>query len=307
MTFILGILAGLVMPAQTSINTRLRKSLGTPFRASLVNFAVGLVFLVLLSFVMGDGLFPVNKLSGLPWWMFLGGFCGVSVLTANLLLFPVLGATQTVVFPVFGQILMGLLIDTFGWFRAAEVPMTAWRAIGAVLVFLGVVLVAVEGKKGNEEPSAGEPAASPATIWACRAIGVAVGMLGSVQVSVNGQLGVELGSYVHSSMVNFIVGTVLLALICLFLHRRAPAASGKGPWWMWVGGLLGGAFVLFNVYLQHKLGTGMTVILNLTGLTAGGLLIDQTGILESPKKPVSFQKVLGVLIMLAGAAMIRLL
>ena len=63
----------------------------------------------------------------------------------------------------------------------------------------------------------------------------------------------------------------------------------------------------FNVYLQHLLGTGLTVILNLIGLTAGGMFVDKTGVLESPKKTVTLQRVLGVLVMLGGAAMIRLL
>ncbi|MBQ5580528.1 MAG: DMT family transporter, partial [Clostridia bacterium] len=69
----------------------------------------------------------------------------------------------------------------------------------------------------------------------------------------------------------------------------------------------GGGFVMFNVYLQHLLGTGLTVILNLIGLTAGGMFVDKTGVLESPKKTVTLQRVLGVLVMLGGAAMIRLL
>ena len=123
MAFLYGILAGFVMPLQTSINTRLRRSLGTPFRASGVNFFVGLCFLIVLSFILGGGL-PFGELRGLPLWMYLGGFCGVTVLTGNLLLFPILGATQTIVFPLFGQIVMGILIDTFGWFRGDVVPLT---------------------------------------------------------------------------------------------------------------------------------------------------------------------------------------
>lgn len=304
MSFILGILTGFVMPLQTSINTRLRRSLGTPFRASGVNFFVGLCFLVVLSFLMGDGLIPFRKLAGQPLWMFLGGFCGVTVLTGNLLLFPVLGATQTIVFPLFGQIVMGLLIDTFGWFRGDIVPLTLWRVIGAALVFAGVVIVAVSGKEKDAVADTSRP---ESVLWGYRLFGVAFGTLGAVQTAVNGQLGAFLDSPVQSSMMNFLVGTTLLALICLFGHRKAPKPSAKGPWWMWVGGVLGGGFVMFNVYLQHLLGTGLTVVLNLTGLTAGGLLVDKTGVLESPKKPVTAGRVLGVLIMLGGAIMIRLL
>lgn len=303
MLFLYGILAGLVMPAQTSINTRLRKSLGSSFRASLGNFTVGLIFLIILSYIIGDGIPLPSDLKGLPWWLFLGGFCGVTVLTGNLYLFPVLGATQTVVFPVFGQIVMGLLIDTFGWFRVTEVPMTLWRALGAALVFVGVVIVALGGRE-KEEQGSGK---SASTLMLYRLFGVFIGSLGAVQTSVNGHLGVELGSNVQSSMVNFFVGTLLLALICLIRHSREPSGTFKGPFWMWLGGILGGAFVLFNVYLQHQLGTGMTVILNLIGLTGGGLIIDKTGILQSPKRDVPLQKIIGVLIMLAGAAMIRLL
>ncbi|MBR5753343.1 MAG: DMT family transporter, partial [Clostridia bacterium] len=108
MTFILGVLAGFVMPAQTSINTRLRKALQSPFRASCVNFLVGLTFIVLISFVLGDGLIPLSAFREVPVWMLLAGLCGVMVLTCNLLLFPVLGSVQTVIFPVFGQITAGV-------------------------------------------------------------------------------------------------------------------------------------------------------------------------------------------------------
>lgn len=304
MTFFLGILAGLVMPMQTSINTRLRKSLGTPFRASLGNFTVGLVFLILLSFLMGDRPPLPGDFTGLPWWLFIGGIGGVMVLTGNLLLFPVLGATQTVVFPVFGQIVMGLLIDTFGWFRVTQVPMTLWRGLGAAVVFAGVLLVALGGREKDEQQGSGK---SQATLMAYRLFGIFVGSLGAIQTSVNGQLGVALHSTVQSSIVNFVVGVALLAVICLVRHPKEPSGTFRGPAWMWLGGILGGAFVLFNVYLQHQLGTGMTMILNLTGLSAGGLLIDRTGILQSPKRDVPLQKVIGVLLMLAGAALIRLL
>ena len=279
MSFLFGILAGFVMPLQTSINTRLRRSLGTPFRASGVNFFVGLCFLIVLSFILGDGLIPFRKLAGQPVWMFLGGFCGVTVLTGNLLLFPILGATQTIVFPLFGQIVMGILIDTFGWFRGDVVPLTLWRVLGAALVFAGVVLVALGGS--SEEKA--DETRTQSQLWAARLFGVSFGTLGAVQTAINGQLGAFLDSPVQSSMMNFLVG------------------------WMWVGGFLGGGFVMFNVYLQHLLGTGLTVILNLIGLTAGGMFVDKTGVLESPKKPVTLQRVLGVLVMLGGAAMIRLL
>ena len=51
----------------------------------------------------------------------------------------------------------------------------------------------------------------------------------------------------------------------------------------------------------------MTVVVLLVGSTTGGILVDHFGIFESPKKAVNSQKILGVLIMILGAAAIKLL
>ena len=63
MSIILGILAGIGLPVQTSINTALRKKVGSPYNASLVSFVVALLFLVLLLLVTGQFTFPLNDSS----------------------------------------------------------------------------------------------------------------------------------------------------------------------------------------------------------------------------------------------------
>ena len=76
---------------------------------------------------------------------------------------------------------------------------------------------------------------------------------------------------------------------------------------MWIGGILGGLYVLVNIHLSRIIGTGMTIIILLVGSTTGGILVDHFGIFESPKKAVNGQKILGALIMILGAAAIKLL
>ena len=102
---ILGFLAGVGLPIQTSVNTRLRKKVGSPFNAALVSFLVGLLFLSALLLVTGQGLhIPFAQLLDEPAWIWIGGICGVVFLTGNILLFLKLGGVQTVVLPVLGQI-----------------------------------------------------------------------------------------------------------------------------------------------------------------------------------------------------------
>lgn len=312
MSIILGFLAGVGLPIQTSVNTRLRKKVGSPYNASLVSFVVALLFLSALLLITGQGLhIPLAQLLNEPAWIWIGGICGLVFLTGNILLFSKLGGVQTVVLPVLGQILMGLIIDNFGLFYSQKTPLSVFRIAGAVMVILGVVLVSMakENKTASEKLQKSERT----TLWIWRAFGIFAGMLSATQIAVNGYLGKVVGSPIKASAISFTVGIIFLAIICIVLHFKNGKSesfkneSAKNPWWMWIGGILGGLYILANVYLSRIVGTGMTVIILLIGSTTGGILVDHFGMFESPKKPINAQKILGVLIMILGAAAIKLL
>ena len=312
MSIILGFLAGVGLPIQTSVNTRLRKKVGSPYNASLVSFVVALLFLSALLLITGQGLhIPLAQLLNEPAWIWIGGICGLVFLTGNILLFSKLGGVQTVVLPVLGQILMGLIIDNFGLFYSQKTPQSVFRIAGAVMVILGVVLVSMakENKTASEKLQKSEST----TLWIWRAFGIFAGMLSATQIAVNGYLGKVVGSPIKASAISFTVGIIFLAIICIVLHFKNGKSesfkneSAKNPWWMWIGGILGGLYILANVYLSRIVGTGMTVIILLIGSTTGGILVDHFGMFESPKKPINAQKILGVLIMILGAAAIKLL
>ena len=312
MSIILGFLAGVGLPIQTSVNTRLRKKVGSPYNASLVSFVVALLFLSALLLITGQGLhIPLAQLLNEPAWIWIGGICGLVFLTGNILLFSKLGGVQTVVLPVLGQILMGLIIDNFGLFYSQKTPLSVFRIAGAVMVILGVVLVSMakENKTASEKLQKSEST----TLWIWRAFGIFAGMLSATHIAVNGYLGKVVGSPIKASAISFTVGIIFLAIICIVLHFKNGKSesfkneSAKNPWWMWIGGILGGLYILANVYLSRIVGTGMTVIILLIGSTTGGILVDHFGMFESPKKPINAQKILGVLIMILGAAAIKLL
>lgn len=312
MSIILGFLAGVGLPIQTSVNTRLRKKVGSPYNASLVSFVVALLFLSALLLITGQGLhIPLAQLLNEPAWIWIGGICGLVFLTGNILLFSKLGGVQTVVLPVLGQILMGLIIDNFGLFYSQKTPLSVFRIAGAVMVILGVVLVSMakENKTASEKLQKSEST----TLWIWRAFGIFAGMLSATQIAVNGYLGKVVGSPIKASAISFTVGIIFLAIICIVLHFKNGKSesfkneSAKNPWWMWIGGILGGLYILANVYLSRIVGTGMTVIILLIGSTTGGILVDHFGMFKSPKKPINAQKILGVLIMILGAAAIKLL
>ena len=52
------------------------------------------------------------------------------------------------------------------------------------------------------------------------------------------------------------------------------------------------------------MGTGLATILNILGQTLAGVVIDATGFLGIPKKPVTPRKIIGLAVMIVGTALI---
>lgn len=260
---VLGVLTGIVTPLQTAVNARLRGTLGTPFRASLVSFTVGLAATTIAALLLGPyPLVPESALQG-PWWMWFAGLFGVIFMTGNILLLPKLGSLQTVLMPVLGQITMGLLIDQFGWLDSPRHPMNVARAAGLVLAVLGVLMAiaAADAKTlfggpnpfGSRHGAARTPAmlsadalrppangrstngTSSPSIWLWRGLGVLCGMSLAVQTAMLGRLGTALGSPIKASVVSFILGFVLLCAVVMLRDHGidlGTAIRGHNPPWM---------------------------------------------------------------------------
>jgi len=309
LAILIGLTIGIGLPIQTSINSRLRTSVGSPFVASGVSFTVGTLFLVVMTLLLDHSLgFSTTLFSSQPLWIWLGGFFGVIYLTGNILLFPKLGSVQTVIMPVLGQILMGLLVDDFGWFGSQQNPLTVVRVLGAGLVLLGVICtVALSTWLANHHDTTTVKNASG--LWFWRLAGVVTGMLSATQTAINGHLGTVLHSSLKAALVSFFVGMVALILIVLISRTKLQLTTPAGqhnPWWMWVGGLIGALYVLGNVVLVPLVGTGLAVVIVLVGLMAGSLLIDQFGWLGAKRHPITVVQIVGLLIMIVGVALIRL-
>lgn len=312
LAIIVGLAIGIGLPMQTSINSRLRRAIGSPYLASLISFAIGTLFLLVMTWLMRHSLlFSWSLFTSQPWWLWIGGILDVIYLTGNILLFPKLGSVQTVIMPVLGQILAGLLIDNFGWFSSPQKPLSLTRVLGAVLVLLGVLgVVALDGwlERRHDRLDAA-PKTNSGELWLWRAFGVLAGMLSAVQTAINGHLGQVLHSAVAAALVSFLVGTLGLVLVVLVLRPKWQLTAQKratAPWWIWLGGIVGALFVLGNAFLVPQIGTGLAVVIVLVGLMIGSLLIDQFGWLESQRNPLTLAQLLGLIVMIAGVALIRL-
>lgn len=303
--FIMGIVAGMVVPFQTSINSRLSLYTKSSFYASTISFATGTVFLILINALINPQAFTPHFYSGqsLSYVWFVGGALGVIFLTGNLLLLPRLGASLTVVMTIAGQIIMGVTIDTFGWFGAPHDPFTIFKVIGIIILFIGILLMNYTRKAANKNKTANH-----FYLWLI--IGFVFGFAPPIQTAINSALGQQIHSSVMAALVSFTIGTILLFILTLIFNRSLNMTShnevqGKIKPWYFIGGILGVIFVTSNIILMPHLGAAVTTIVAMLGQMLMGVIIDHFGLLGTTVNKITLRKVAGVIAIMIGIILLR--
>jgi len=208
--------------------------------------------------------------------------------------------------PIFGQVIMGLLIDHFGLFESTVTSLSLTRVIGAVLVLLGVVGTVALGdyfaRRRKQQVASSE---NSVLVW--RLLGILTGMMSAAQTAINGHLGSVLGSAVKGALISFVIGTITLLLLNLILRTKWHIDRSQSlPAWIWIGGLIGALFVAGNAFIVPLVGTGLAVVIVTIGLLTGSLLIDRFGWFGAKKQPVTGVQIVSLLVMLGGIILIRL-
>lgn len=308
---IIGIVTGIILPIQTAISVKLRKALRSPLRAAFATFFIAAIFLGLILILSGHSLLvdPII-ISEQPWWLWIGGFLGVIYVTGNIILFPRLGSVQTVIMPVLGQIIMSMLIDDFGWFGLAQHSFDWIRGVGSLLILGGIILAVLADQQLEKQKSKSTDNVKLGTLLPWQISGVLLGMCNATQTAINGHLGEVIHSPIQSTFISFVIGMLTLLILTLLKDRSLGINQGLTsgqPWWIWTSGLFGSLFILGNAFLSPKIGTGLTVSIVLFGQIAGSLLIEKFGWLEAQQKPISKFKLIGLVIMLMGVLLIKLM
>ena len=299
---------GLLMPFQTAANSRLRQVVGPAYVSTLVSFSVSTLALLLVSMAAGIPILPSETmLAEAPWWSWFVGIVAVVTITIAIHLFKEIGQLQALIIPMFSQLIFSLLIDHFGWFGAKVIPLGTNRIIGALLLIVGVTLVVVLPRLKSGQKAVGVSTSSRQTFWQLMAI-----LSGCLSASITGayaQLSSIVGNPVQATTVAFFVATMALLLFCTCLGKTqlvGKAFSSEYPWWMWAGGLCGAIIVFGNAWLVPKVGVGVFSMALLVGQLGLSMLMEHHGWLGAPRKRVSWLQIVGILLMLAGVALIRL-
>ncbi len=136
---VLAALAGLVLPVQVFINSRLSGYLSGPLSATAVSGCVAAASLIAV-FFLGEPGVSLREAANAPWWAWTGGLIGGFFLLATLISAPRLGVAGTMSLLIAGQLISSLALDHFGVMQASQ-PLNLPRLAGAGLLAVGAFLI----------------------------------------------------------------------------------------------------------------------------------------------------------------------
>lgn len=296
--------AGGLLAVQAGANAQLSKATGSPFAATTLQLSVGTLALLVLALFTGT-LTAISSLPNVPWWHAIGGVASAFYVVSTILLFPRLGAIVSVGLFIAGQMLASFALDVSGLAAGAPRAVDAPLALGMLAILAGAAII-VKGQAGQQSLAVPQKAG-----WI--ALALLAGAVLPVQGVVNGLLRHDLGAPFVVGAVSFMVATLAMAATLHFSATvlRAPAPTLQGltamPWWGWLGGFAGAVYVTTVFTAIPVIGASAAVGLTVAGQQVASVFVDRHGWFRLPKREVSPLRLSGVVMLLAGVAVIKLL
>jgi transporter family-2 protein len=128
------------------------------------------------------------------------------------------------------------------------------------------------------------------------------GIIGALSRLVNASLATYAGS-LRGSWINHIVGTGVAGAVLLLGVRTGTLQWGGLAWYYWIGGCMGVFVVAASNYAVPRIGAVLLGMLLLAAQLVTSAALDHWGALGGQPIELSWARVIGLLILLAGAAL----
>ena len=138
-------------------------------------------------------------------------------------------------------------------------------------------------------------------------IPIIAGVAMSIQSGINAQLRVAIQHPLLAAFISFIGGTLALGILLLFSKQTIPGMTAYSgiEWYKFIGGFLG-AFIVFVALISvQEIGASNMIVLIIAGQLLTAVMMDHFGILGMRTNPISIQKMLGILLVIAGAWLVN--
>ena len=134
---LIGLIGGISIGLQSPMASLLTQRLGTLESVFIVHVG-GTIVAVIPLLLIGGG--RLSQWRSVPWYTLGAGAFGLVVIAAISFMIPRIGVAPALIILLAGQLLMGAVLDYFGWLGVAQRPLDLQRVFGLAVVIIGVWL-----------------------------------------------------------------------------------------------------------------------------------------------------------------------
>ena len=135
-------------------------------------------------------------------------------------------------------------------------------------------------------------------------LGVAGGVGGAVQAALMGRFGERVGTleaFAFATMLTALIGAAILVLGRRSFSGYAEAA--RQPYWLWTAAAMSALIVLGITLAAPRIGTTATIGIIVAGNLVTATVIDRYGLFGYEKVAFAWPRLLGIVLLAAGAAL----
>ncbi len=253
MYYLLSLLVGILVAVMITVNGGLTTQYGV-YAATVIIHIVGLLLIGTIVLLRREK--PFQKRA--PWYLYIGGIIGVANTAGTNYAFGRISVSAILALGLFGQSVMGTLVDQFGLFRMHVHSFRAYQLPGLFLVLCGISCMLFG-------------AFSFLPVLAVFGTGVLL----VVSRSFNARLADRTSSYV-STFFNYVCG-LTAALAVFLLLGRGEVAGGfvlSPDWWIYLGGAIGVCTVGLSMVVVTKIPALYMTLLLFIGQVFTGVALD---------------------------------
>ncbi len=134
---------------------------------------------------------------------------------------------------------------------------------------------------------------------------VAVGGLGGIHVPINGALGARIQSALVATLTFYGIAFIVTSLACLAVWDRQPFLALKTvPPWYFIAGVISVIVVGGSTFLIPRIGAFNVFVLAVSAQMVVRMVISHYGWFESPVFPITWVKIMGGVMLIAGALLV---
>jgi len=133
---LVGLAGGIAVGLQSPMASMITQRLGV-FESVFIVHVGGAIIALIPMLIYGSKL---NQWRSVPWYTLGAGIFGLVVIAAISYMIPRVGVAASIITVVAGQLLVGTILDQYGWLGASVRPLDWTRSIGLAVVLFGVWL-----------------------------------------------------------------------------------------------------------------------------------------------------------------------